>query len=514
VQPTNSNRKQALWIAPVAILCATGLAFALYVWTAAPGITWAHHGADGGELLAAAMVNGVPHPPGYPLYMMLLQAWLTVTGALMPTGDLEWRGALFSALAAALSVGVTVSVVAHLLRDQWGRWLWAMLAALAWAFSLLLWSQAVITEVYALHALAVALLGWAVLVKRGEARWLIPIVALGVAHHLTFLLLLPAALYYLWSSSEGPVSSRLRTMGAGVILGGIIGVLFHLRSPLVAGGAGTPPPVNWGYPDNWRGFWWLVSGSAYRGYLFNLQPDDILGRVGGWAYTLTSQYTPVGLGLALVGLSYLDTSRPRLRNFSILWILPVSLYSISYYTRDSEIYLLPVVWMMALWMGVGAATGAAWLTRRWPRFRLNRLMIALAAVGVITLLVLHWPQVSLRQDNEAEQYLAAVLDIVEPGGIIITNTDKTTFALWYSAWGNQQLQTIAPDAIVINHSLYQFDWYQRLQGDLYPHVPGVDESVRVLLEANDGQRPVYFTEEIPEFTDQRATKIGPLWQYE
>ena len=509
-----SDRQPVSWLAPLVILGAAGFAFVLYGWTAAPGITWAHQGADGGELLAAAMVNGVPHPPGYPLYTTLLQAWLALTGALMPARDLAWRGSLFSALAAAWSVGVTVSVAAHLLREQRARWLWALLTALAWAFTPLFWDQAVITEVYALHGLAAALLGWALLVKRGARRWVIPVTALGVAHHLTFLLLLPAAAYYLWSISDGSGWFRLRSMVITLALGGIIGALFHLRTPLVAGGGGTPPPVNWGYADNLNGFWWLVSGSAYRGYLFNLEPKDILGRVGGWAYTLTRQYTWVGLGLSLIGLSYLDAHRPRLRNFGLLWILPVSLYSVSYYTRDSDIYLLPVAWMMALWLGVGAATSVEWVSGRWSRSWLEPALRGVAVVGVIALLVLHFPEASLHHDREAEQFLAQVIEIVEPNAIIVTSTDATTFAIWYGAWGGGELLDAAPDAIVLNYALYQFDWYRRLQADLHPGIPGIGESVSAVVAANGGERPVYFTEVIPEFTDQHASPVGPLWRYD
>lgn len=46
--------------------------FLVFLFSLAPGLTWAHQGADGGELVTAAVVNGVPHPPGYPLYMLLL----------------------------------------------------------------------------------------------------------------------------------------------------------------------------------------------------------------------------------------------------------------------------------------------------------------------------------------------------------------------------------------------------------------------------------------------------------
>ena len=53
----------------------------------------------------------------------------------------------------------------------------------------------------------------------------------------------------------------LAALGCGVLLG----ALFYVRIPLAA--ANGPPPINWGYADQWEGFWWLVSGAAYRGYL-------------------------------------------------------------------------------------------------------------------------------------------------------------------------------------------------------------------------------------------------------
>src|SRR5262245_45559461 len=93
----------------VALVCA-GLALLLYGWSAAPGLTWAHEAADGGELLAAAWSRGVPHPPGYPLYTVLLRLWLTAGRWLNPAGDLARFGNLLSVLCAAIGVGVTVFV--------------------------------------------------------------------------------------------------------------------------------------------------------------------------------------------------------------------------------------------------------------------------------------------------------------------------------------------------------------------------------------------------------------------
>ncbi|MCB0097459.1 MAG: DUF2723 domain-containing protein, partial [Caldilineaceae bacterium] len=81
------TENRTLRLSPLVVLAVVGLAFALYVATMAPGLTWANQGADGGELIAAARTNGVPHPPGYPLYILLLQLWLKVTGVLFPGSE-------------------------------------------------------------------------------------------------------------------------------------------------------------------------------------------------------------------------------------------------------------------------------------------------------------------------------------------------------------------------------------------------------------------------------------------
>ena len=72
----HNAKPRSAWFSQLAGFCpllAALLAFFLYLASAPPGLTWSHFGADGAELLTAALTNGVPHPPGYPLYMLLLQ---------------------------------------------------------------------------------------------------------------------------------------------------------------------------------------------------------------------------------------------------------------------------------------------------------------------------------------------------------------------------------------------------------------------------------------------------------
>jgi hypothetical protein len=496
-------------------------AFGLYAAGAAPGLTWAHQGADGGELVTAAIVNGVPHPPGYPLYILLLQTWFWLAQVAGVRGDLIWLAALFSALCAALSVGVTLCTARHLVASTGARHpvLWAAVAASAWAISPLLWTQAVIAEVYALHALLLALLGWAVLIHPNRVWRIAPLVALGVANHLTTLLLLPAAAYAVWAVQRRTLSGQTWTIvvrlagvfGAGLLLGSLL----YLRIPWAAASA---PPVNWGYADNWQGFWWLVSGAAYRSYLFDGLPGALLTRLAGWAYNVTAQYTPVGLALALVGLAYWDRHAAYLRNFSLLWLLPVSAYAVVYYTRDSNIYLLPVGWLMALWLAVGLAQVSEWAALRLPHLWLRgvpagKLLLAVASVaGLVGLAAWRWPQTALSDDHAGRDYLEQVASAVEPGSIVITLEDRETFALWYGVWGNKEVIANSPGVIPVNDSLYQFDWYRRLQGTLNPDIAGIDESVDALIAANRGARSIYFAQFPAHLPEDELLPIGPLWK--
>lgn len=491
------------WVSPAA-LATTGLALLLYGSTAAPGLTWAHYGADGGDFLAAAAVNGVPHPPGYPLYTWLLQGWLML-GHHLVGGSPARVGVWFSVLCAALSVGVTVVVASALLAPRRVGWLWASLAGLAWMTAPLLWGQALITEVYALHALLAALIGWATLTARPRA--LAVALGFGLAHHLTSVLLWPAVLFWLWTQPGASPARLLRVFGAAWL----IGALFYLRIPWAAAAA---PPVNWGYADNLSGFWWLVSSQAYRDYFFGVPLADLPGRMAAWARVIAVQFTPVGLGIALIGLADWDQQAPRLRTFGLLWTLPLSLYALSYHTTDSEVYLLPAVWCMALWFANGLAVGVDWLYVHTPLRAARGATVAavagLALFGIVFTAAWRLPEMSLRQDHAAEDYLAAAATILEPGSLVISRADAETFALWYGAWGSEALSDI-PELVLINEALYQFDWYRRLLAQRYPDIQGIGGPFDRLLTANIGVRPIFLTEPMPELPGSRQ-EVGPFWR--
>jgi hypothetical protein len=84
----------ALFAPGLTTLCA----LLVYVLTLAPDLTWANFGTDGGELITAAVTLGVPHPPGYPTYVLLGKLI-----SLIPMGTVAYRFNLFSAVCVSLA---------------------------------------------------------------------------------------------------------------------------------------------------------------------------------------------------------------------------------------------------------------------------------------------------------------------------------------------------------------------------------------------------------------------------
>src|SRR5258705_12553253 len=67
----------------LACLCTFLVMWAIYLLTLAPEVTL----EDAGELITGSVYAGIPHPPGYPVWM--LYSWLWT--CLVPVGNMAWR---------------------------------------------------------------------------------------------------------------------------------------------------------------------------------------------------------------------------------------------------------------------------------------------------------------------------------------------------------------------------------------------------------------------------------------
>ena len=448
------------WLPPA--LLAASLS-AVYLRTLAPGLTWMHDGADGGDLITAAATGGVPHPSGYPLYTLLAGAFQR-----LPVGSLAYRTNLLSALCAVLAALLVYALVARSSDETGtpGGWLAGSVSAYAFGLAPLLWSQAVITEVYTLQAAFVAL---ALFLSAAPPARIPPgpldyarglVLGLGAGGHLTTLLLTPLLLVNAMrrgDRDERGAPGRLRMDRRSMlrqVAGLIAGLCIYLVLPLRAA-AGAP--VNWGNAVTLPRLWWLVSGKLYQEEVLRLGSPESWDRLRSAAALLLGQFGLPAVILGFAGLLFFS-SPARLRLVTAWCAAAFTAFALGFGTLDSYVYLLPAFIAFAIWIGQGAAG----MLRLNPR--LGEAVCALLLVSLFLRAGANWPQVDASRDSEAERFGARIMQEAPPDAILFARGDRAVFTLWYFHFALGQRRDLA----VIAEDLLGFDWYLETLRTTYP----------------------------------------------
>jgi len=494
VEKKGLHKHQALL--PLALFA---LSTSLYLGTMAPTITWQHDGYDAGDLITAAYTLGIPHPTGYPTYMLLGKLM-----TLLPVGDVAYRMNLLSALSAALAVSLLyVAARATLPRAREAVWA-SLVAALCLATSRIFWSQALITEVYALNALLFALLLLLCLrlnqqtcdVREATAQRPVPrtavltawIYGLSLGNHLTIAFSAPWLLWHGWQiHKRRRLSSRQwAAIAAALALGLAVYAYLPWR-------AGREPLMNWGDPRTLRSLIWMVSGGIYRPFVMALPLAQWPARVLAWAGLLPKQFGAIGTALGLLGIWAHRRRNAGQAGILLLTFALYSFYATGYNTTDSYVYLLPVYILFALWI----AHGAVFVLHSLDQTDVVTFALAAALLLLpVASLRANWPAVDLHADRSAYEYGAAVFAQVPDGAIVISATDPHTFTLWYFA----RVVVNRPLVAVIDRDLLVYGWYIKGLRQRYPWLrwplasPEATPSVGQLVEANRQDHTVFLAD--------------------
>ncbi len=473
---------------PPAILASSLLL--IYLNSMAPGLTWANSGADGGDLITAAATGGIAHPTGYPVYLLLARLF-----QLIPIGSLAFRTNLMSALAALIAALLVYNlVIRSIVRTNGNQnWLAGLASGYAFGLSPLIWSQAVITEVYTLQALFVALILYLAcgdLSLRFESkrldRYLGLTFGLAIGNHVTTILLFPALLtanLFRKSNSLNERKAGLNSLWRRMVWLGF-GLLTYLILPLRAF---SHPPVNWGNPVTLSAFGWLVSGKLYQDQLFVFTFSSIGSRVRDVAGLLIEQFGVPGLMLGLIGLVVFY--KPSLLNKNMIWIVFVFIsFAVIYATHDSFIYLIPAFLCFSIWIGLGLG-GLMDINLHYRPFGAAGVLIFILYLFIMA--ANHRQQVDASQDLRAERFGEQVLAESPANAIVFAKGDKAIFAMWYFHYALNN----RPDLIVVATDLLHFDWYLESLRANYPtlKLPGFFPFAETVKAANP-ERPACFIE--------------------
>ncbi len=414
------------------------VAFLSYAYTAAPGIVTFFD--DTLEFQTVAPTFGIAHPTGYPLYTLIGGLWTR----LVPLGTWAGRLNLFSALCAAVTVGLLAAVGSRLSPQRNGTpnpWA-GLTAAITYGVGAVWWSQATVAEVYPLHGCFVAaILATTIGINQhwqtGELSprfislrfnrrmtLLCLLFGLSLTHHRTTLLIAPpVALYLLWSVPGIWRPQRAWWRWAAALL---LPLTLYLYLPLRA--ATGVRDLNKSYRPGWDGFWNHVLAQEYNAFF----ADNALATsftTAQWFDLIRSQMGWIGLLLALLGVVWLvdRRGRPARAWWLVLGVLVSNLlFAIVYRVPDPEVFLLPTLLCMALFSGGGVGL----MARLLPNWGAN-----IIAALLVTLLILapqqRDPIISRRGDWSAHDRARRMAQATFPPNSQVIGLEGEVTALHY-----------------------------------------------------------------------------------
>ena len=430
----------------------------LYISTATTRLTNANYGSDGGDLLAAVLTLGIPHPTGYPTYILIGKLF-----QLIPLGTPVFRATLESLLPMALAAGLLTAWMGHVMASRSIQTLaGATLTGLTWGMAPLVFSQAVIVEIHGLQSLIVVIvLWWITLILdflRGQnKKWMLGLAflaGLGFGNHITLILFIPAVVLAWIMVLRESGQWRLVLALVGLL---ITGLLVYLYLPLRAH---AYPAINWGNPQSWSGFLWEVTGNPYRGFLFSARIPEILERLRSVSSLLWEQFGALGLVAGAIGVIQYSF-RTKWHRWILAWIFFAFLmFAILYHTTDSVGYLIPAMMMFAIWIGL--AVPAMW-SLSWGKIPIGLLLTAILAISILIRVPATRDRVDPRTQDQPARYAEQLLQNAPYQSIVYTTTDQDSFPLWYYHFGLRH----RPDLRVIVLPLTQFVWYQQTIVHIY-----------------------------------------------
>ena len=458
-------------------LLLASLLLGVYLSTLAPELTWANSGSDGGDLITAARTGGIAHPTGYPLYLLLARLFQAI-----PIGSLAYRTNLMSAVFAALSAVLIYGLVTRVLNLKYG-WLAGLTAGLAFGLAPLVWSQAVITEVYTLQAFLTALILYLYVFPTPRSESLRGLLlGLAMGNHLTTIFLTPL-MFLDFRAVGGDRARRPASSLTRQLVWFAIGLSLYLTLPLRAL---TNPPVNWGNPITLKRLWWLVSGELYQSYYLQPHLVEIGGRVPVWASLLVQQFGWLGMLAGVFALVLLF--KPTRLYLSTLWIgLAYTIFALLYSSEDSHLYLIPVYLVFAVWIGLGVGD----ILGRIP----SGSRVLLWGAGILIAAYLGFqafsvaPQVDASKDQRAEMFGRQVMAEVPKEALVFVRGDRAVFTVWYFHFALGQ----RPDVAVVVEELLHFDWYLETLRYTYPAlgVPGPLPWAQNVADANPNRQACF-----------------------
>ncbi|MFH1277940.1 MAG: DUF2723 domain-containing protein [Candidatus Eisenbacteria bacterium] len=481
---------------------AGGALFALYLLTLCPTV----YVGDSGELITAASVLGIAHPPGYPLYVLLGRLF-----SLFPFGSVALRVNLMSSFFGAGAAVLLYRYVRLLLarsapegeRRPFAEGVAALTVVLLFGAARTVWGESVKAEVYSLHLFAVAAI---LLVAESGRRGSLTFFLLGLAaaNHPTALLLVPGlAFRFFGERRPGP---REIAGAAAAFAGGVTLYLSLLVRP------SAPELFAWRKPETLAALWTHVTRGQYGGLSEHSRSVPLLLAQIVWLVRLLAREGGPVLLLLPVALhrAFRPAAPAALRTLVIHFVFfSVGLLLLLNHGVDARdgavatVFYLPAVLTALALAAVTLRDLAARLGPASSRFAAAALLLPALSF------VWNGSVCDARGFTLADDIGRAVLDGAPMDALLLSEGDNNTFVLHYL----QIAEGRRRDVTVLDRDLNLFP--RRFDGSRGDPVDRETRD-RVVEEAvRRGERPVCSVNAYTRrpVAGKRLASIGPLYRF-
>lgn len=468
------------------------------------------YAGDIGDLVTAAYVFGVPHPPGYPLFTFLgylFSHYLPV--ALPPVSKV----AIISVLASFIgliffykfSFRVTKSIFISLLST-------AILG-----FSYFYWLHAEIPEVFALNNLfAILILYYSIIFyqeKKPKHLYLVVFLCgLSLTHHQTILFTFPAVLLLVIKHFRFVFFNPKRVLLMIFLF--LLGLLPFIYIPIAAS---HNPVINWNNAVNLENFIKLVSRKAYGDFappLFAIPLDVKFIIVADYFKAIAADFSYLILFVFLLGFIYLFKKDKWIFSSLLLayflsgpfFIFYCAVYALSevhmgvierFYVLSSIIFMFFVVYGFLFLRNLGFAI----LLKKFYTYAILACFLIVPYFQIIY----NSPKTDLSKTTLGRDMVYDMLSAIPKDSILLLSGDNETFNTWYMHY----VLGYRKDIIMINAKSVQPNNYIEREKKKYKQKhPNVDEK-KLLYYTYEELRKKKKIYSVASFNVDRSTILIP-----
>ncbi len=398
----------------------------IYISTILPGMGYS---GDAAKFQYVGKILGIPHAPGYPLYVLLNRLFVSF----------PFKSVAFRANFMSLFFGLITLVFFYLILNELEiPFFLAFWTTLIFAFSFTFWTQNLVAEVYTLNSLFLAMIIYFVVkwLKTGNESFFyggLFLLGLSLAHHLTIILLAPS-LFFLILYYKPSLFLNLKSWLVGFLslLAGLIpySYLFirtRWQAPYVEA------PVR-----NFNDLIKTITAKRFQDKLFAFNWQEFLFERLPWFFKqLVREWNWPLLIICLLGLAYMFRYRPRLALFLLISLCFQSLFILNYNIPDIFVFFIPVHFILAIYLAIGFSwleMKLAQFFRRWARS--NKKILVTGSISVLCLSAALWfllsnfSKVKMTNVDNYDGRLNALFDSLHPDRaaiVLSANYHETQF---------------------------------------------------------------------------------------